>query len=147
MVLLTEMVHTVRVVPVEKHPRLDPRIRQWSGDSRSRWEGDTLVITTSNFNGRSVWDRCPVFRSVSPTDSLTLVERITRLDAETLEYSYTVSDPRTWTSSWSASLSFQRTDAPIYEYACHEGNQAITNILAGARAAEAALGHPNSSRP
>ena len=134
--LLTEMVHTVRVVPLDEHARLDADIRQWSGDSRGHWEGDTLVVTTSNFNGRSAWDRCPVFRSLSPTESLTLVERFTRVDAETLEYAYTVTDPRTWTRPWSASLTFRRTDAPIYEYACHEGNHAIANILTGARAAE-----------
>ena len=136
--LLTEMVHTVRVVPLDEHAPLDADIRQWSGDSRGHWEGegDTLVVTTSNFNGRSAWDRCPVFRSLSPTESLTLVERFTRVDAETLEYAYTVTDPRTWTRPWSASLTFRRTDAPIYEYACHEGNHAIANILTGARAAE-----------
>jgi hypothetical protein len=136
--LLTEMVHTVRVVPLDERAPLDANIRQWSGESRGQWEGDTLVVTTSNFNGRSAWDRCPVFRSLSPTNSLTLVERITRVDAETLEYAYTVTDPRTWTRSWSASLTFRRTDSPIYEYACHEGNHAIANILAGARAAEKA---------
>ena len=134
--LLTEMVHTVRVVPLDEHAPLDADIRQWSGDSRGHWEGDTLVVTTSNFNGRSAWDRCPVFRSLSPTESLTLVERFMRVDAETLEYAYTVTDPRTWTRPWSASLTFRRTDAPIYEYACHEGNHAIANILTGARAAE-----------
>ena len=105
--LLTEMVHTVRIVPLDGRAPLAAAIRQWSGDSRGPWEGDTLVITTSNFNGRSAWDRCPVFRSLSPTESLTLVERITRVGAETLEYAYTVTEPRTWTSSWSASADVQ----------------------------------------
>ena len=136
--LLTEMVHTVRLVPLDGQAPLDATIRQWSGDSRGHWEGDTLVVTTSNFNGRSAWDRCPVFRSLSPTENLTLVERVTRVDAETLEYAYTVTDPRTWTRPWSASLTFRRTDSPLYEYACHEGNHAIANILVGARAGEKA---------
>ena len=128
--LLTEMVHTVRVVPLDGRDTLDNRIRQWSGDSRGRWEGDTLVIETTNFNGKSQWQ--------NTTDSMTLVERLRRVDADTLEYSYTVKDPRTWTSSWSASLPFKRSEMPLYEYACHEGNYAMANILAGERAAEQA---------
>lgn len=130
--LMTEMVHTVRIVPLDGRDALADGIRQWSGDSRGHWEGDTLVVTTTNFNGKG--------RSIQPwnnvTDSMTLVERITRVDADTLEYAYTMSDPRTWATSWSASLPFQRTDQPLYEYACHEGNYAMANILAGARTAE-----------
>lgn len=130
--LMTEMVHTVRVVPLDGRDALADGIRQWSGDSRGHWEGDTLVVTTTNFNGKG--------RSIQPwnnvTDGMTLVERITRVDADTLEYAYTMTDPRTWATSWSASLPFQRTDQPLYEYACHEGNYAMANILAGERMAE-----------
>ena len=134
--LLTEMVHTVRIVPLDGRAPLDASIRQWSGDSRGRWEGETLVVETSNFNGRIWWTRAPVFSGQSPTANMTLVERITRMDDATLGYAYTVTDPRTWTRPWSAALSFEQTDSPVYEYACHEGNRAIANILAGERAAD-----------
>ena len=128
--LMTEMVHTVRIVPLDGRGQLDDSIRQWSGDSRGRWEGDTLVVETTNFNGKSRWKNA--------TDSMTLIERIRRVDDDTLEYAYTVTDPETWSSSWSASLPFKRSEMPMYEYACHEGNYAMGNILAGERAAEAA---------
>ncbi len=126
--LLTEMIHTVRVVPLDGRAPLRENIRQWSGDSRGHWEGDTLVVETTNFNGKSQWK--------NSTGNMTLVERITRVDADTLEYAYTVTDQETWTSPWSASISLQRTDASMYEYACHEGNYAMPNILAGQRAVE-----------
>ncbi len=128
--LLTEMIHTVRVVPLDGRAPLRENIDQWSGDSRGRWEGDTLVVETTNFNGKSQWK--------NSTGSMTLVERITRVDADTLEYAYTVTDQDTWTSPWSASISLHRTDASMYEYACHEGNYAMPNILAGQRAVEKA---------
>ena len=128
--LLTEMIHTVRVVPLDGRAPLRENIDQWSGDSRGRWEGDTLVVETTNFNGKSQWK--------NSTGNMTLVERITRVDADTLEYAYTVTDQETWTSPWSASISLQRTDASMYEYACHEGNYAMPNILSGRRAAEKA---------
>ena len=128
--LLTEMIHTVRVVPLDGRAPLRENIDQWSGDSRGRWEGDTLVVETTNFNGKSQWK--------NSTGNMTLVERITRVDPDTLEYTYTVTDQETWTSPWTASISLQRTDASMYEYACHEGNYAMPNILAGQRSAEKA---------
>ena len=130
-VLLTEMVHTVRVVPLDGRPRLGDDIRQWSGDARGHWEGQTLVVETRNFNNDRRW------RNAS--SSLRLVERFTRLDRDTLEYQYTVIDPETWTSSWTASIPLQRTDVPMYEYACHEGNLSMEGILAGHRADERAM--------
>ncbi len=129
-VLLTEMVHTVRVVPLDGRAPLKESIRQWSGDSRGHWEGDTLVVETSNFNDERRWR--------GSTTNMQLVERITRVDADTLEYEFTVTDPETWTISWTASVLMRRTDAPMYEYACHEGNYAMPNILAGQRAEEKA---------
>lgn len=129
-VLLTEMVHTARVVPLDGRPPLSESIRQWSGDSRGYWDGDTLVVETSNFNGERRWR--------GSTENMKLVERFTRVDADTLEYTFTVTDPETWTSSWTASIPMQRNDLPLYEYACHEGNHALPNILAGARAEEKA---------
>lgn len=129
-VLLTEMVHTVRVVPLDGRDPLDGSIQQWSGDSRGHWEGDTLVVETSNFHDERRWR--------NSTTGLTLVERFTRFDADTLEYEYTVTDPETWTSPWTASIPLQRTDVPMYEYACHEGNHSMDGILAGQRAEDRA---------
>jgi hypothetical protein len=126
--LLVEMVHDVRVVPVDGRPRLPSAIRQYKGDSRGRWEGRTLVIETTNFL------RETSFRGSSA--NLNLVERFTRIDANTLLYEFTVNDPRTWTRPWTAAIPMKKVEAPIYEYACHEGNYALRNILAGARAQE-----------
>ena len=129
-VLLTEMVHTVRVVPLDGRPALPEDVRQWSGDSRGRWEGDTLVIETSHFNDQRRWR--------GTTRNMTLVERLTRVDADTLVYEYTVDDPDTWTRPWTASLPMQRGDQPQYEYACHEGNYSMPGILGGHRMDELA---------
>ena len=129
-VLLTEMVHTVRVVPLDGRPALPEDVRQWSGDSRGRWEGDTLVIETSRFNDQRRWR--------GTTRNMTLVERLTRVDADTLVYEYTVDDPDTWTRPWTASLPMQRGDQPLYEYACHEGNYSMPGILGGHRMDELA---------
>ncbi len=128
--LLTEMVHTVRVVPLDGRPSLGDDIRQWSGDARGHWEGETLVVETRNFNDERRW------RNTSA--SMRLVERFTRVDADTLEYEYTVTDPETWATPWTASIPLRRTDVPMYEYACHEGNHSMTGILAGHRADEQA---------
>ena len=128
-VLLTEMVHTARIVPLDGRPALEG-VPQWSGDSRGYWDGDTLVVETSNFYIQNRWR--------GSTETRTLVERLTRVDADTLDYTFTVTDPDTWTSPWTASIPMRRTDVPMYEYACHEGNYAMPNILAGERALEAA---------
>ena len=129
-VLITEMVHTVRVVPLDGRPALPDDVRQWSGDSRGRWEGDTLVVETSHFNDQRRWR--------GTTRNMTLVERLTRVDADTLVYEYTVDDPDTWTRPWTASLPMQRGDQPLYEYACHEGNYSMPGILGGHRMDELA---------
>ncbi len=128
-VLVTEMVHTVRVVPLDGRPALDSDIQQWSGDSRGHWDGDTLVVETANFLAARRWR--------GTTSNMRLVERFTRVDADTLDYTYTVIDPETWTSAWTASIPMRRTDVPMYEYACHEGNYSMPGILAGARADDA----------
>jgi hypothetical protein len=125
-VILTEMVHSARVIPTDGRPH--GTLRRWSGDSRGRWEGDTLVVDTINF-----------LRETSLTGSTRdtrLVERFTRIDDETIKYEFTVSDPNSFTQPWSAMFPLVRTEAPLYEYACHEGNYAMRNILAGARAQE-----------
>ena len=128
-VLLTEMVHTTRVVPLDGRGPLPENIRQWSGDSRGHWEGDTLVVETSNFNDERRWR--------GTTRHLKLVERFTRVDRDTLEYEYTVTDSETWGRQWSASIPMRRTEVPMYEYACHEGNYSMPGILAGQRADDA----------
>ena len=141
--LLTEMVHTVRAVPLDGRPPLPRHIRQWSGDARGRWEGDTLVIETSNFVDDRRWTSSNPMGALGSSKSLTLIERLTRIDADTLEYTFTVTDPERWTRPWTASIPMRRSDAPLYEYACHEGNYSMPNILAGERAAErAAAGQP-----
>ena len=138
-VIYTEMVHTPRMVPLDGRPALDADIRLWSGDSRGRWEGDTLVIETANFNDQRQWIPLGAAGAgMGTTADMTLVERIRRVDGDTLEYTFTVTDPETWSSPWTASIPMQRTDAPLFEYACHEGNYSMVGILAGERMEEAA---------
>lgn len=134
--LLTEMIHTVRVVPLDGRPPLSDDIRQWSGDARGRWEGETLVIETSNFVGDRSWTGSNRVGALGSSEDLRLVERLTRVDVDTLEYEFTVIDPKIWTRPWTASIPMRRTDVPLYEYACHEGNHSLANMLAGQRAAE-----------
>jgi hypothetical protein len=126
--LITEMIHTVRIVPLDGRPPLSDEMRQWSGESRGRWEGNTLVIETAHFRDDRAWR--------GSTGTMKLVERLTRTDAETLEYTYTVTDPDTWTRPWTASIPLRRTEQPMYEYACHEGNYSMPHLLSGQRAEE-----------
>ena len=125
MILHTEMIHEARVVPMDGRPHADANVRQWLGDPRGRWEGDTLVVDSTNFTDRTS------FRGSGAT--LHLVERFTRIDADTLEYRFTVDDPATWTRSWTVAYPMTRSDGPMYEYACHEGNYGLRDILSGAR--------------
>ena len=131
-VLMTEMVHTVRVVPLAERSgsALADGIAQWSGHSRGHWDGDTLVVETANFDADRNWR--------GSSTGMRLVERFTRVDAETLEYEYTVTDPDTWVAPWTVNLPMVRSDLPLFEYACHEGNYAMETMLTGARADEAA---------
>jgi hypothetical protein len=124
-VIVNEMVHEHRIVPLDNRPRVGKAIQLWMGSSRGRWDGDTLVIDTTNF-------RPAVFRSA--TAALHLVERFKRADADTLLYEFTVEDPATWTRPWTVQVPMVRTEEPIFEYACHEGNYSLLNILQGARA-------------
>ena len=138
-VLVTEMVHTTRVVPLDGRSSLSDDIRLWSGDSRGHWEGDTLVVETANFRDERRW--IPLGSAPAGTGSsanMTLVERFTRVDADTLEYEFTVTDPETWTAPWTAQQPMRRNDLTLFEYACHEGNHSMEGILAGARADEKA---------
>ena len=127
-VILNEMVHSARIVPMDGRPH--GNIRQWKGDSRGHWEGDTLVVDTINFKRET---------NVAGTSANThLIERFTRTGPDTLAYEFTVDDPTMWTKPWKAVVPMLKSDEPIYEYACHEGNYAMRSILAGARAADKA---------
>jgi hypothetical protein len=125
-VLLNEMIHNARVIPLDGRPRLN--IAQWVGESRARWDGDTLVIDTKNFHQNTS------LRGSSP--NLHLTERIRRVDADNLLYEFTVDDPTTWTKPWTAQVPMVKAEGFIYEYACHEGNYGMFGILSGARAVE-----------
>ena len=132
-VLLNEMVHSSRVIPLDGRDHISDKVRQWMGDSRGHWEGNTLVVETTNFL------RETSFRNGVTTSDLKLVEKFTRTDAGTLMYDVTVEDPNTWSRPWSYRIPMRANDMPIFEYACHEGNYGLENILAGAREKEAAM--------
>ena len=136
--LLAEMIHTVRVIPLDGRPKLPDHILQWGGDARGRWDGDTLVVETANFVADRWWTSANPMGRLATSGKLTLAERFTRIDSETLEYEATVNDPETWSRPWTVSIPMQRSDQPLYEYACHEGNYSMPNMLAGERAAERA---------
>ena len=121
-VLFTELgTNLPRIIPLDERPHLTERIRQYGGDSRGRWEGDTLVVETRNFVARRNFRGANRFRHV--------VERFTRVEEDTIRYEFTISDPTTWTSSWSGEVPMIRTEGPMYEYGCHEGNYDIRHIL------------------
>jgi hypothetical protein len=125
--VVQEMIHDVRMIPTDGSPHLASNIRQWFGDSRGHWEGDTLVVDTTNFTERTA------FRGSS--ENLHVVERFTRTDDGIL-YQFTVDDPTTWATSWSGEFPMTKIDGPIFEYACQEGNYGMRNNLSGARAEE-----------
>jgi len=134
-VIRNEMIHETRIIPVDGRPGLSPKIRQYMGESRGRWDGDTLVIETTNFNGKVGLTRNGNTLLTSP--DLKLVERLTRVDADTLQYEATVDDPKTWTRPWKVALPFTlHPEYQFFEYACHEGNYAMRNILSAERANE-----------
>ena len=126
-VILTEMVHDARIVRMNAQ-HLPASIQKWMGDSIGRWEGDTLVIDTTNFTDKT--------RFRGSSESLRIVERLTRVDANTLRYQFTIDDATTWTKPWTAEYTWPKTGDLMYEYACHEGNYAMGNILRGARLKE-----------
>lgn len=127
-VILVEMIHDARIIPTDGSPHLPKNIRQWMGDSRGHWEGSTLVVDTTNFTGKT--------RYRGSDENLHLVERFTRVDANTINYEFTVDDPTAFAKPWAVQIPMTRSDGGLFEYACHEGNYAMTDILAGARAEE-----------
>jgi hypothetical protein len=132
-VLRNEMIHESRVIPVDGRPHPSSAIRTWMGDSRGHWEGSALVVETTNFRaGTNVGQ-------TQASEDLKLLERFTRVDAETINYELTVNDPKTWTKAWKIAFPLKHDrEYTLYEYACHEGNYYMYNALAGARAAEKA---------
>jgi hypothetical protein len=135
-VVFTEMVHDARIIPLDGRPPLPSQVRQWRGDSRGRWDGDTLVVETRNFRSEGTGTLSLRGLGLSVDENLHLIERFRRLDADTLLYEYTINDPTIWTRPWTVSLTMQKTDQLIYEYACHEANYGLSGILSGARAEE-----------
>jgi hypothetical protein len=129
-VILSEMIHDARIVPLDGRPHLGAQVPQWMGNSRGRWEGETLVVETRDYNGQFA------FRGTGT--GLHLVERFTRIDPLTIQYEFTIDDPETFTRPWTARVPLRRSEDAIYEYACNEGNYAMSDILGGARAEEKA---------
>jgi len=138
-VLRHEMMHDTRLVYTDGRPHAPAGVTWMAGDARGRWEGDTFVVDTTNFTNRTNFRGSPqtTRQDIFASDALHVVERFTAVDRDTMTYRFTVDDPKTWTRSWSGEMSFHRWDGPIYEYACHEGNYGLANILRAARLAEA----------
>jgi hypothetical protein len=126
--ILVEMIHDVRIIPIDGRPHVPASVRQWMGDSRGHWEGNTLVVETTNFNDKTRFQRA--------SEKMHLVERFTRTAPDTVMYEFTVDDASTFAKPWTAQIPMRRTEGPIIEYACNEGNYSMEGMLAGARADE-----------
>jgi hypothetical protein len=126
--VVRELETAPRLIPTDGRPRLPETIRRWAGDSRGRWEGDTLVVDTANFTDKTAFQ--------GSSSALHVIERFTRVSADRILYQFTVDDPATWTTPWSAEIPMTATKGPLYEYACHEGNYGLANTLRAARKAE-----------
>jgi hypothetical protein len=126
--ILVEMIHDARLIPLDGRPAPPSNVRQWMGVSSGRWEGDTLVVETTNLNGKNP------FRG--STENMRVTERFTRIADDVLRYRFTVEDPSTWTRPWTGESPMQRTTGPLFEHACHEGNYGLYNTLVGARLEE-----------
>jgi hypothetical protein len=131
-VILQEMIHSARVIPLDRRPHIGPTLRQWLGDTRGRWEGSTLVLETTNFRQ----DAGAVYGNANP-DTFRIVERFTRVAPDTLTYEFTISDPNTWTRPWTAMVPWARINEQLYEYSTHEDNYDLVHLLVGARVREA----------
>jgi hypothetical protein len=124
-----ETIHDARIIPVDGRPHLPPSVHTWLGDSRGHWEGDTLVVDTTNYKAGAF---------MNASDKLHVIERFTRTGPETLKYEVTIDDPQTWTKPWTAMIPLSHSRDFMFEYACHEGNEGLAGILSGARAEEKA---------
>ena len=136
-VIIQEMTHNTRVIPLVPKPALAESFRHWSGDSRGWWDGDVLVVETRNYNDRTAWR--------GSSQNLKVTERFTMPDADSLRYQFTVEDAATWDRPWSGEITIPRADGEIWEYACHEGNYGVRNILSAARADDAKAAAANSA--
>jgi hypothetical protein len=134
--ILQETIHDARVVPLDGRPHVASNVQQWHGDSRGHWEGDTLVVETTNYSPKSAI--LFLTGGASGSSNLKITERFTRTDASTIKYEVTFNDPSTWTKPWTLMVPLKLSKEEIYEYACHEGNSGLEGILAGARAEDRA---------
>lgn len=135
LVILLEMIHDARIIPLGDDPGLPADVRQYLGVSRGHWDGDTLVVETSNLTEHTAWQ--------GSSEQMTVVERFTRVSEDSIEYEFTVTDDATWERPWTAAVPLARIDGPMFEYACHEGNYGIANTLSGARTDERAAASEN----
>lgn len=126
--ILTEMIHDVRVIPLDDRPQSPAELRQWIGLSRGHWEGDTLVVETTNFNGRNPFS--------GSDENMKVIERFKRIADDTIQYQFTIEDKTIWAKPWSGELPLAKTKGPLFEHACHEGNLGLYNTLVGARLEE-----------
>ena len=126
--ILVEIIHDVRIIPIDSRPHISPKIRQWMGDARGHWEGETLVVETTNFNGKNPYR--------GSGENMRVTERFTRVAENGIRYTFTVEDESTWARPWTAELPMTKTVGPLFEHACHEGNYGLYNTLAGARLEE-----------
>jgi hypothetical protein len=137
--ILFELNHETRVIPMDSRPHVSRNIKEWVGDSRGHWEGDTLVVETTNFNGKN-----PLRGS---SENMRVVERFTRVDADTIQYRFTVEDESTWVRPWTGEIPFKKTVGPLFEHACHEGNYGLYNTLVGARLEEKKAAEEAARKP
>jgi hypothetical protein len=138
-VIRHELMHDVRLIRLDALPRANPAVQWMAGDARGRWEGDTFVVETTNFTKQTNFRGPPrtTRQDITTSPELRVLERFTLVDRDTIRYEFTVTDPGTWTRPWSGEIPMRRIDGPIYEYACHEGNYGLANILRAARVQEA----------
>jgi hypothetical protein len=149
--ILAERMHDFRIIPLDGRPHLPSNVRQWKGDSRGRWDGNTLIVETTNYNSKrpGVGDNTAAgqaFRGASK--DMRLTEWFTRVDADTIQYRFTVEDPKTWARPWTAEIPIlkDQIQGPLFEHACHEGNYSMTNMLRGAREAEKKAAEPAAKK-
>ena len=127
-IVYRELATSPRIIPLSSQPHISEKIRNWGGDSRGRWEGDTLVVDTTNFSEKTAFQ--------GSTAGLHVIERFRRVSADRIVYEFTVEDPQTWTRPWTVEIPMLQTEGPLFEYACHEGNYGLVNIMRGARVAD-----------
>lgn len=133
--IVIEMIHDVRIIPLDGRAHIETGLRQWLGDSRGYWENDTLVVESTNFSNKTV---IRAANNARPTEDLRVTERFRRIDADTIEYRFTIEDPQTWSLPWTGEVPWTSITEQLYEYGCHEGNYSMETMLTGSRNSEAA---------